>query len=62
MTILLIVLCSIFSFIFGDLFCALMIRRYIKSLKKGVLKWKENVSEDTTNGYLIALNQIEDLV
>jgi len=39
-----------------------MLRRYIKSLKKGVLKWKEDVNENTVNGYLIALNQIEDLI
>ena len=60
--ILLIVLCSIFSFVFGYLFGVLMLRRYIKSLKKGVLKWKGAVNEDTTNGYLIALNQVEDFI
>ena len=60
--ILLIVLGSIFSFVFGYLFSVLMLRRYIKSLKKGVLKWKEDVNENTINGYLIALNQIENLI
>lgn len=60
--ILLSVLCSICSFVFGYLFSVLMLRRYIKGLKKGVLKWKEDVNENTVNGYLIALNQIEDFI
>ena len=60
--ILLIVLCSIFSSILGNLFSVIRLRRYIKRLKKGVLGWKEDVNEDTINGYLIALNQVEDLI